>query len=68
MIADIKTSADALVDHSEDQIADSAKRRKRRVRVDRSQEKFPRWIRVLLWLGMPIALWTGAYLIGRALI
>jgi hypothetical protein len=68
MVTKSGTSGEALIDRAVDQPADSPIRRKRRVRVGRSQEKFPRWVRVLLWLGMPVVLWTGAFLIGRALL
>lgn len=68
MITESGTSGEALIDHAGDQAAESPRRRKRRVRVGRSQEKFPRWVRVLLWLAMPVVLWTGVYLIGRALL
>lgn len=68
MVTDRGTSGEALIDHAVDQPADSPRPRKRRVRVGRSQEKFPRWVRILLWLGMPVVLWTSAYLIGRALL
>lgn len=68
MVAESGTSGEAQTDHAIDQGAESPRRRKRRVRVGRSQDKFPRWVRVLLWLGMPVVLWAGAYLIGRALL
>lgn len=68
MVIDNGTSVEALIDRAADQVADSPKRRKRRVRVGRKQDKFPRWVRMGLWLGMPAVLWAGVYLIGRALL
>ncbi len=68
MVTESGSSGDAQIDDASDQAAEQPRRRKRRVRVGRSQEKLPRWVRVLLWLGMPVVLWAGAYLIGRALL
>ena len=42
--------------------------RKRRVKVRRRQEKFPRPVRLLLLLGLPMMLWVGIYFAGRALL
>ncbi|MFM7349785.1 MAG: hypothetical protein ACKO01_09890 [Erythrobacter sp.] len=43
--------------------------KKRRVRLRRkSQEKFPRPLQIALLLGLPILLWTGIYLVARALL
>ncbi len=45
------------------------RRRRRRVKVrKRNQTKFPRPVRVALWLGFPVVLWGGIYLLGRALL
>jgi len=62
------TSGEAQIDDASDQAAEPPRRRKRRVRVGPTKEKFPPWVRVLLWLGMPVVLWAGAYLIGRVLL
>lgn len=43
------------------------RRVRRRVRV-RKQEKFPRPVRLALWLGIPVLLWIAIYLVGRALL
>ncbi|OYU73234.1 MAG: hypothetical protein CFE32_21495 [Alphaproteobacteria bacterium PA3] len=70
MVTESGTSAEALIDHGDEQLAESPERRKRRVkvRVKRKQELFPRWVRVSLWVGLPILLWVGVYLIGIALL
>lgn len=68
MITESGTSGEAQIDDASDQPADPPRRRKRRVRVGHSQEKFPRWVQMMLWLGMPVVLWTGAYVIGRLLL
>ncbi len=70
MVAESGTGAEALVDHGSEQLGESAEpRRKRvRVRVKRKQDKFPRWVRLTLWLGLPVVLWIGVYLIGAAIL
>lgn len=64
------TSGEALIDDPEDITAESIAPRKRRVRVrvKRKQDKFPRWVRLMLWFGLPVVLWIGVYLIGAAIL
>ena len=68
MVTQSGTTDEVRIDHAADSAGEAPVRRKRRVRVRRNQEKFPRWVRVALWLGLPIMLWIGVYLIGRALL
>lgn len=68
MVTESGTSGETLIDHKGHPAAESPTRRKRWVRLGRSQEKFPRWVRILLWLGVPVVLWAGIYLIGLALL
>jgi len=42
--------------------------RRRRVKVRRKQQKLPPPVRIALLIGLPIALWTGIFLVGRALL
>jgi len=67
-VTESETSGEAQIGDASDQAAEPPMRRKRRVRVGPSQEKIPRWVQVLLWLGMPVVLFAGAYLIGRVLL
>jgi len=67
-VTESETSGEAQIGDASDQAAEPPRRRKRRVRVGRSQEKFSPRVQVLLWLGMPVALWAGAYVIGRVLL
>ena len=67
-VTESETSGEAQIGDASDQAAEPPRRRKRRVRVGRSQDKLPRWIQMALWLGLPVVLWAGAYLIGRVLL
>lgn len=64
------TGADALAEHDATPAGESPEGRKRRVRVrvKRKQDKFPRWVRVMLWVGLPVTLWVAIYLIGTAIL
>lgn len=57
------------------QAGDAAQTRRHRRRVRRkakglrpSQLKFSPLVRACLWLGLPVLLWGGVYLLGRALL
>ena len=67
-VTESETSGEAQIGDASDQAAEPSRRRKRRVRVGPTQDKFPRWVQVALWLGMPVVLWAGAYVIGRVLL
>lgn len=42
--------------------------RKRRVKLGRRQDKFPPWVRALLWMGAPAMIWLAIYAVGRMLL
>lgn len=42
------------------------KRRKRLGR--RNRDKFPRWVRALIWMMTPVVLWLGIYALGQYLL
>lgn len=66
MMTDTSLPQDPVPNGAPADTAEPIRRRKRRARVQR-QDKFPRPVRLALWLGLPAALWAGIYLIGRAL-
>lgn len=68
MASDTGTTESAQSDAAVTAPAEEPRLKRRRVRVRRKQEKFPRPVRIALLLGLPILLWTGIYLLGRALL
>jgi len=42
--------------------------RKRRKRLGRKRDKFPRWVRALIWIITPPILWLAIYGIGLLLL
>jgi hypothetical protein len=68
MVTDSISAEKPLTENAADSAVDSPQIRKRRVRVRRKEEKFPRWVRAALWLGLPLLLWIAMYLIGSALL
>mgnify|MGYP003295860660 CR=1 FL=1 len=70
MMTRARTGAEALIEPDANRAAESAEIRTRRVRVrvKRKQDKFPRWVRLSLWLGLPVVLWIAVYLIGAAIL
>jgi hypothetical protein len=68
MAIDGDITEDLRPDLHADVADDGLRVRKRRVKVRRKKDKFPRPLRVALMLGAPIALWTGIYFVADALL
>ncbi len=66
MMTDTSLPQDPVPNGAHAESGESSRRRGRKARVQR-QDKFPRPVRLALWLGLPAALWGGIYLIWRGL-
>lgn len=68
MVSESAATESAPADPAVESPADAPRLKKRRTRVRRKQEKFPKPLRIALLLGLPILLWAGIYLVFRALL
>lgn len=67
MVSESDTTQDRPANHAAEAPAESLRVRRRRVKVRRKQDKFPKPLRVLLLIGVPILLWTGIYMLASRL-